>query len=97
MVTVVREAANSTMVEISERQACPRKPKKADRPLCGAKTRKGVPCVRRAVPGKARCRNHGGLSTGARTPMGLARAIKNLWRGNVRTVEDGAVETKKHR
>jgi hypothetical protein len=29
--------------------------------------------------------------------MGLARAIKNLWRGNVRTVEDGAVETKKHR
>lgn len=82
--------------------ACPCEPvvmrqRKRDRPLCGAKTPKGVPCVRRAVPGKARCRNHGGLSTGARTPMGLARAIKNLWRGNVRTVEDGAVETKKHR
>lgn len=55
-----------------------KKPKKADRPLCGAKTRKGIPCVRRAVPGKARCPNHGGLSTGPKTAEGKARALSKL-------------------
>ena len=55
-----------------------KKPKKADRPKCGAKTRKGIPCVRRAVPGKARCPNHGGLSTGPMTPEGKAKVARNL-------------------
>ena len=31
-----------------------------DQRLCGAKTRKGFPCVRRVVPGRNRCPNHGG-------------------------------------
>lgn len=44
-----------------------------DRPNCGARTRKGAPCLARAVPGKRRCRMHGGLSTGPRTPEGKAR------------------------
>ena len=42
-------------------------------PLCGAKTRAGGSCVMRVVAGKRRCRLHGGLSTGPKTPEGRAR------------------------
>lgn len=49
---------------------------------CGAKNRRGLPCARAALHGKARCRLHGGLSTGARTPEGLARCMEvNLRHG----------------
>lgn len=49
---------------------------------CGAKNRRGLPCARAALHGKARCRLHGGLSTGPRTPEGLARCIEvNLRHG----------------
>jgi hypothetical protein len=41
--------------------------------LCGAKTRAGGCCQVRAEPGKARCRFHGGKSTGPKTPAGRAR------------------------
>lgn len=34
--------------------------------VCGAKTRQGTPCRRYAVPGRTRCRLHGGL-----TPVGM--------------------------
>ncbi|MEY8840642.1 HGGxSTG domain-containing protein [Cribrihabitans sp. XS_ASV171] len=40
---------------------------------CGAKTRKGTPCRAKSVPGKRRCKFHGGMSTGARTPEGIER------------------------
>lgn len=40
---------------------------------CRARTRKGTPCRCKSEPGKARCKFHGGLSTGARTPEGRAR------------------------
>ena len=40
---------------------------------CGAKTRAGTPCKNPAVTGKARCRMHGGKSTGAKTAEGRAR------------------------
>jgi hypothetical protein len=52
------------------------------RPSCGAKNRQGKPCCNRVVPGKRRCRFHGGLSTGPRTPEGRARiaaAQKQRW------------------
>ncbi|WP_313899013.1 HGGxSTG domain-containing protein [Methylobacterium sp. J-072] len=39
---------------------------------CGARTRSGCPCQGPAMP-NGRCRMHGGSSTGARTPEGLAR------------------------
>ncbi len=39
---------------------------------CGAKTRKGTPCLN-PVMKNGRCRLHGGKSTGPRTPEGLAR------------------------
>ena len=41
--------------------------KRKFRPRCCAKTRAGAPCIMRVVPGKRRCRFHGGLSTGPRT------------------------------
>jgi hypothetical protein len=44
-----------------------------ERRLCCARTRKGFPCVRRVVPGKNRCPNHGGLSSGPKTAAGKAR------------------------
>lgn len=43
------------------------------RVICGAKTRKGVPCRMKSEPGKRRCKCHGGKSTGARTPEGIER------------------------
>ncbi|MEE8537952.1 MAG: HGGxSTG domain-containing protein [Acidobacteriota bacterium] len=45
--------------------------------LCGAKTRQGTPCHRKGLP-NGRCRNHGGMSTGAKTPEGKRRALANL-------------------
>ena len=51
--------------------------------LCGAKTRAGGRCPVRAEPGRARCRFHGGKSTGPRTPAGRARiadAQRERWR-----------------
>jgi hypothetical protein len=50
------------------------------RPPCGARCRDGHPCAAPAVwcaatrrPRNGRCRMHGGLSTGPRTPDGRAR------------------------
>jgi len=40
---------------------------------CRAKTRRGTKCQRAAYKHNGRCRLHGGLSTGARTPKGLQR------------------------
>ena len=39
---------------------------------CGAKTRSGAPCAKFAMEDKRRCRLHGGLSTGPKTPAGRA-------------------------
>jgi len=40
---------------------------------CLAKTRQGTACQSAAYKHNGRCRLHGGLSTGARTPEGLQR------------------------
>ena len=60
-----------------------RRPRRKDRPRCGAKTRAGRPCRMRVEFGKARCRLHGGLSTGPKTDTGRARiaeAQRRRWR-----------------
>jgi hypothetical protein len=49
------------------------RPRRKDRPRCGAKTRAGGTCMVRVEFGKARCRFHGGLSTGPKTEAGRAR------------------------
>lgn len=47
---------------------------------CGARTRGGAPCQAMPVKGKRRCRMHGGLSRGPRTPEGLERSRRGNWK-----------------
>ena len=74
------------------RQRKPR-PKREDRPRCGARTRRGDPCRALVVWPKggkprARCRMHGGLSTGPRTAEGRERiAESNRRRAAARRAE----------
>jgi hypothetical protein len=63
------------------------KPKVALRVPCGARRRRdGLPCEALSVPGKRRCKWHGGMSTGPHTEHGRANSIANLRRnwGKVR-------------
>lgn len=57
----------------------PPPPKAALRVPCGARRRRdGLPCEALSVPGKRRCKWHGGNSTGPQTAKGLARSLANL-------------------
>ena len=47
------------------------------REYCGAKTRAGTPCKRKDLYENGRCKLHGGLSTGPKTPEGKARLSMN--------------------
>lgn len=47
-------------------------------PCGGRRRRDGQPCEALSVPGKRRCRWHGGMSTGPKTPEGKARVTMNL-------------------
>lgn len=52
--------------------------------LCGAKSKQNnhAPCRQPAIKGKNRCRLHGGLSTGPKTPEGKKRSAEaNLKHG----------------
>ncbi len=62
------------------------------RPKCGAKTRAGGKCQASVVwdkvnnrPRNGRCRLHGGLSTGAKTPEGKRRSLAGLEYGRGRS------------
>ena len=44
---------------------------------CGAKTRAGTPCKLTSLYTNGRCKFHGGLSTGPRTPEGKRRSAMN--------------------
>lgn len=49
------------------------------REFCGARTKRtGEPCKQRAIYSNGRCKFHGGLSTGPRTPEGKAKCALNL-------------------
>ncbi len=48
-------------------------------PRCGARNRAGHPCKRPALRGKARCRLHGGLSSGAPGGEGNGRYRDGYW------------------
>ena len=43
----------------------------------GAKTRAGTPCKLRSIYDNGRCKFHGGLSTGPKTPEGKKRSAMN--------------------
>jgi hypothetical protein len=61
---------------VRRRPAPPRR--RRDMPRCGAYARStGQPCKAKALA-NGRCKNHGGMSTGPRTPEGKARALANL-------------------
>jgi hypothetical protein len=52
--------------------------KRSDWPRCGAHCKStGNPCRARALA-NGRCKYHGGLSTGPKSPEGKARALANL-------------------
>ena len=44
-----------------------------ERPQCGARARSGAACKNKVIPGKRRCKYHGGVSTGPKTEAGKAR------------------------
>lgn len=69
--TVQRLAAE--LARIATREAA-RKARR--RVMCGAKTRKDVPCRNLSEPGRQRCKFHGGKSTGPRTVEGRARVAQ---------------------
>jgi hypothetical protein len=51
------------------------------RVVCGARRRRdGKPCEALSVPGRRRCKWHGGMSTGPRTAAGRAKVTANLRR-----------------
>lgn len=57
-------------------------PTNAARTRCNAKTRDGHPCRAKSEPGRARCRLHGGLSTGPKSAEGrerIATAQRQRW------------------
>ncbi len=62
----------------------------ANAPRCGAKNRRGTPCQCPAML-NGRCRLHGGLSTGPRTPEGLARSRVANWKHGKYSAERKAV------
>ena len=63
-------------------------------PSCGAKLGKGTTCKAEVVPGKRRCRSHGGLSTGPKTFEGRNRVAASQrdrwarWRAGDKKPED---------
>ena len=60
-----------------------------DKQRCGAKLHgKLAACRRWPVPGRTRCRLHGGMSTGARTPEGKVRVLAALIEGRRRWLEE---------
>jgi hypothetical protein len=80
----VNRALNKLRIERTWPKKVAQTPKHL-RPRCGARTRRGTACVRLPVwdptrnqPRNGRCPNHGGLSTGPRTPEGKARSLEKL-------------------
>jgi hypothetical protein len=54
---------------------------------CGARNRKGLPCLARPAGEKnGRCKFHGGLSTGPKTPEARARSIAAMQEGRRRWI-----------
>lgn len=57
---------------------------------CGAKTRRQTACLGPAMK-NGRCRMHGGLSTGPRTPEGLERSRCARWKHGAYSRETRAI------
>ncbi|MBF0207174.1 MAG: hypothetical protein HQK53_09830 [Oligoflexia bacterium] len=53
--------------------------------ICGAHTRGGELCTVVSIPGKKRCRYHGGLSSGPKTLKGKANSARNAFKHGLRS------------
>ena len=56
--------------------------------VCGARKKTGERCRSKDLHRGGKCKFHGGLSTGARTPEGKVRAIAAMQRGKVRWLSE---------
>ena len=84
LVDTLEEFMAATAAEAPERQALrAQRPPRPEYPehcrdlRCGATTRAGTPCQRRDLGAGARCKLHGGRSTGPKTSDGKQRAAAN--------------------
>ncbi|MES1999320.1 MAG: HGGxSTG domain-containing protein [Pseudomonadota bacterium] len=64
------------------------KPSGISKRICGARKKDGSPCRSKSLHRGGKCKFHGGLSTGAKTPEGRARAIAAMRAGWVRWKHD---------
>ena len=72
-------AVNGEIIVRHCKKAYERALKTICRKSCGARRRRdGRPCNALNVPGRDRCKWHGGMSTGPKTPEGRARSLRNL-------------------
>jgi len=63
---------------------------------CGAKTRRGTSCKHTPIPGRTRCKFHGGLSTGPKTEAGKeAIRASNRMRSESKSLTANASQTKR--
>jgi hypothetical protein len=69
----------------------------AEKQTCGARTRQGTSCKNTRIYSNGRCKNHGGLSTGPKTPEGKAQALANLTWAKVKDIDNLVVEVKPKR
>jgi hypothetical protein len=52
--------------------------------VCGARNRRGEPCQGKLLLKGGRCKFHGGMSTGPKTPEGKERSLRALREGSKR-------------
>lgn len=59
--------------------------------ICGARKKTGERCRCKALHRGDKCKFHGGLSTGAKTPEGKERALAALRAGQARWIADKSI------
>ncbi len=52
-----------------------------NKPICGARNRRGQPCECKKLLRGGKCKFHGGMSTGPKTPEGKIKSLANLRKG----------------
>lgn len=62
--------------------------------ICGARKKTGERCRSKDLHRGGKCKFHGGLSTGARTPEGKARAIAAMQRGKAKWLSEQYAQTR---
>ena len=66
------------------------------KPICGARKKTGERCRCKSLHRGNKCKWHGGLSTGARTPEGKARAIQAMRAGYAKWLSEKNLYAQAH-